>query len=184
VNRELVAVGALGLLGAAAAYWFVIRPSQQSGTLSFSLTGNSDVNNNWSSNSVYQSLKSVIDSASSAFSLPDNLLANLLGTESSYKPSIISGQQTSAAGAVGIAQFMPGTASQYGVDSTDPTSAIPGAANMLSDLYNQFGNWQYAVAAYNWGSGNVSKWLASGKTTPVPAETQNYVLKITGSALA
>ena len=117
-----------------------------------------------------------IQGAQTKYGIPSNYLAKLLNAESSFDPKIISGQRKSSAGAVGIAQFMPATAAELGVNPTDPMSAIDGAGRYLSQLYAQFGNWPEAIAAYNWGSGNVSK---KGLTN-APAETVNYVQKIAG----
>jgi len=117
-----------------------------------------------------------ITGAQNKYGIPSNYLAKLLNAESSYDPAIISGQRKSPVGAVGIAQFMPATAAELGVNPTDPMSAIDGAGRYLSQLYAQFGNWPEAIAAYNWGSGNVSKKGLS----KAPTETVNYVQKIAG----
>ena len=117
-----------------------------------------------------------IQGAQSKYGIPSNYLAKLLHAESSYDPAIINGTRKSSAGAVGIAQFMPATAAELGVNPTDPMSAIDGAGRYLSQLYAQFGNWPEAIAAYNWGSGNVSK----KGLAKAPAETVNYVQKIAG----
>jgi soluble lytic murein transglycosylase-like protein len=111
-----------------------------------------------------------IADAETAYGLPAGLLERLLWQESRYRADIISGAVSSSAGAKGIAQFMPATAVQYGVDPLDPFAAIDGAGRYLRDLYRQFGNWTEALAAYNWGPGNVRrKGLAAA-----PAETRNY----------
>jgi soluble lytic murein transglycosylase-like protein len=117
-----------------------------------------------------------IQGAQDKYGIPSNYLAKLLNAESSFDPAIISGQRKSSVGAVGIAQFMPATSAELGVNPTDPISSIDGAGRYLSQLYAQFGNWPEAIAAYNWGSGNVSKKGLS----KAPAETVNYVQKIAG----
>lgn len=117
-----------------------------------------------------------IQGAQSKYGIPSNYLAKLLNAESSFDPAIISGQRKSPVGAVGIAQFMPATAAELGVNPTDPMSAIDGAGRYLSQLYAQFGNWPEAIAAYNWGSGNVTK----KGLAKAPTETVNYVQKIAG----
>lgn len=117
-----------------------------------------------------------IQGAQDKYGIPSNYLAKLLNAESSYDPKIISGQRKSSVGATGIAQFMPATAAELGVNPTDPMSSIDGAGRYLKQLYAQFGNWPEAIAAYNWGSGNVAKkGLANA-----PTETVNYVQKIAG----
>jgi soluble lytic murein transglycosylase-like protein len=89
-------------------------------------------------------------------------------------------------GAKGISQFMDDTAKQYGVDVTNDASSIRGQANMMSDLLKQFGgDYPKALAAYNWGSGNLQNainkygvnWMAAA-----PAETRNYVASILKNA--
>ncbi len=117
-----------------------------------------------------------ITGAQNKYGIPSNYLAKLLHAESSYDPAIISGQRKSTAGAIGIAQFMPATAAELGVNPIDPISAIDGAGRYLSQLYAKFGNWPEAIAAYNWGQGNVAK----KGLTKAPQETIDYVQKIAG----
>ena len=102
---------------------------------------------------------------------------------------------TSPAGAVGVMQLMPGTAAQYGADIENPSENIDAGTAYLGDLVNQYGDTGTALAAYNWGPGNVSRAQATygsapvswnGQTVPAwfahaPAETQNYVMKILGA---
>lgn len=82
----------------------------------------------------------------------------------------------SSCGAVGVMQLMPATAKAYGV--TDPFDAyenISGGAKLLSDLLEKYnGNVTLSLAAYNAGSGNVSKY---GGVPPFK-ETVNYIDKI------
>ena len=118
-----------------------------------------------------------IDAASKQYGINPTWLARLLQQENGFK---VSG--TSPAGAQGIAQFMPGTAAQYGVDVNDPHSSILGAAHYLHDNLNRFGgNLGLATAAYNWGGGNLQNWLKKGGT--VNPETADYVKSITGKPL-
>jgi soluble lytic murein transglycosylase-like protein len=115
-----------------------------------------------------------IRAAEADYGLPENLLARLLYQESRYRPDIISGDRVSSAGAIGIAQFMPSTARDLGIDPLDPGQAIAGAAKYLRQLYDKAGSWGDALAAYNWGIGNVLKHgLAAA-----PSETQQYVAQI------
>lgn len=119
-----------------------------------------------------------IAAAEAQYGLPQNLLARLLYQESHFRADIISGAQRSSAGAVGIAQFMPATAADLGIDPTDPFASIDAAARYLAQLYAQTGgnDWKLALAAYNWGIGNVQrKGIAAA-----PAETQSYVAGIAG----
>lgn len=109
-----------------------------------------------------------------AYGIPESLLARLLYEESRFRPDIITGQTKSPVGAVGIAQFMPATAKEWGVNPLDPDDAIDGAGRYLVHLYNRFGSWDKALAAYNWGPGNVSR----KGLDKAPAETRQYVAKI------
>ncbi len=99
--------------------------------------------------------------------------------ESGFNPDA-----TSSAGAVGIAQFMPGTAASMGVNPYDPASALNGAARMMASQAAQFGgNYAMALAAYNAGAGAVQGAVARGGgnwLSYMPAETQNYVHTIMG----
>ena len=119
-----------------------------------------------------------IQAAASANGVPVGLLAWLLWKESRYNPAIIDGTRRSAAGAMGIAQFMPSTADDLGIDPLDPAEAIPAAAQYLARLYKARGNWPEALAAYNWGIGNVQRrGLAAA-----PAETVDYYTTIMAKA--
>lgn len=111
-----------------------------------------------------------IASAEQQYGLPAAMLERLLYQESRYRDDIITGRTKSPAGALGIAQFMPATAIEMGIDPLNPRQAIPAAARYLAGLYKRFGTWSEALAAYNWGQGNVSrKGLANA-----PRETRNY----------
>lgn len=106
--------------------------------------------------------------------LPVDMLARLLYQESRYRADIISGATRSPVGALGIAQFMPATAAEFGIDPLNPVQAINAAADYLRRLFDRFGNWSEALAAYNWGQGNVSrKGLAAA-----PRETRLYYSQI------
>lgn len=105
------------------------------------------------------------------YGIPDTLLARLLYEESRFRPDVITGMTRSGAGAVGIAQFMPATAAGLGVDPLDPVQAINGAGRYLKQMFDRFGDWTQALAAYNWGPGNV----ATKGMQAAPRETRNYV---------
>lgn len=110
------------------------------------------------------------------YGLPDNLLARLLYQESRYREDIISGAVRSPAGALGIAQFMPATARDLGIDPLDPSQAIDAAGRYLAWLYGRLGDWGLTLAAYNWGIGNVTRKGIQN----APAETLAYVNDIMG----
>jgi hypothetical protein len=91
----------------------------------------------------------------------------------------------SKAGAVGIAQFMPATAKQYGIDPTDPKQSSDAMNKHVHHLMKQYGDPQLVAIAYNWGEGNTNKWLASGANPDkLPRETQEYLHKFMHKALA
>ena len=92
---------------------------------------------------------------------------------------------TSHKGAGGIWQLMPGTARIFGVSSQQRFEIKPSTKAALlyfRDLYKKFGNWEFAIAAYNAGDAKVSKALyrnTHAKTIRdlrLPRETRNYVL--------
>lgn len=109
--------------------------------------------------------------------------------ESAYNPSAYS-----IANASGIWQFIPSTGKDYGMKQNwwydgrrDILSATRGALNYLQKLHDQFGDWQLALAAYNWGEGAVQRAQdrnrARGLPTDyasltMPEETRNYIPKL------
>ena len=110
------------------------------------------------------------------FGLPSGLLDAVWKQESSRGKHLRSG-----AGALGDFQFMPATAKAYGIDPMNFMQSAQGAARMYSELLKQFhGDIPSALAAYNWGSGNLTKkGLANA-----PLETQNYIRSIMASMRA
>jgi hypothetical protein len=106
--------------------------------------------------------------------IPIGFFARLLWQESRFRA-----EEVSSAGAQGIAQFMPQTAVEMGLQNPfDPLQAIPMAAKFLRKLHDQFGNLGLAAAAYNAGGGRIEKWLSRRST--LPRETRAYVKIITG----
>lgn len=109
--------------------------------------------------------------------------------ESAYNP-----QAYSHAKAAGLWQFIPSTGTHYGLEQTwwydgrrDVYAATNAALDYLTMLHNMFGDWQLALAAYNWGEGAVQRAvnrnLAKGLPTDyrslkMPAETRNYIPKL------
>ena len=81
----------------------------------------------------------------------------------------------SKAGAMGIAQFMPATAKQYGINPDIPEEAAYGMVKHFGYLEDKYGDPKLAMAAYNWGEGNLNKWLKSGADPrKLPQETRKY----------
>lgn len=83
----------------------------------------------------------------------------------------------SPAGALGVMQLMPRTARGLGVkDPLNPDENIPGGLRYAKQMLDKYGDEKLAAMAYNWGPGNVDKWLKSGKgIEALPRETQKYV---------
>ncbi len=112
-----------------------------------------------------------IEQAAARHGLDPRLLASLVWAESNFTPDAVS-----HAGAIGMAQLMPGTAEGLGVDPWDPYQNLEGGARYLSAQIDRFGDVSHALAAYNAGPGRVER--AGG--IPNITETQNYVVRVLG----
>jgi soluble lytic murein transglycosylase-like protein len=121
--------------------------------------------------------EALIDQAAARNGLDPAVLHGLIQQESGFDPSA-----ASSAGAAGLTQLMPGTASSMGVaDPLNPAESIEGGARYLGQLMTQFaGNTEDALAAYNAGPGAVEQY----RGIPPYAETQSYVSKVLGNAEA
>jgi membrane-bound lytic murein transglycosylase D len=109
--------------------------------------------------------------------------------ESAFNPMAYSRSRAS-----GIWQFMPSTGKIYGMQQTwwfderrDIVAATDGALDYLEKLYQEFGDWRLALAAYNWGEGSVRRAIAANAkrrlptdylSLKMPAETRGYVPKL------
>ena len=110
-----------------------------------------------------------IDAAATKAGVDPRLLAAITQAESGFNPGALSG-----AGAVGLTQLMPGTASGLGVDPTDPVANLDGGARYLAGQLDTFGRVDLAVAAYNAGPGAVRQ----ARGVPDYPETQAYVRRV------
>jgi membrane-bound lytic murein transglycosylase D len=126
--------------------------------------------------------------------LPTDLLWQSV-IESAHNPTA-----RSAAGAVGLWQFLPATARLYGLtvdrwvdERLDPLRATEAACHFLSDLHQRFGNWDLSLAAYNMGHAGLGRvvrkynsndfWLLTHYEGALPWETSLYVPKILALAV-
>lgn len=126
----------------------------------------------------YEKICQTIEGAAKENSLPIVFFARVIWQESKFDVTA-----RSSAGALGIAQFMPKTASSRGLlNPFDPVEALYESAGYLRELKNTFGNLGLAAAAYNAGPGRLSRWL-SGKVQ-LPGETIAYVRLVTGHSAA
>ncbi|HEY1349024.1 MAG TPA: lytic transglycosylase domain-containing protein [Ktedonobacteraceae bacterium] len=125
------------------------------------------------------SYRDIARQAAAANGINPALFERQINQESGFNPWAVS-----AAGAEGIAQFMPATAASMGVNPWDPVSALWGAARLMAQLSSQFGgNYAMALAAYNAGPGAVHNAINAGGNnwySYLPAETRNYVRVIMG----
>jgi hypothetical protein len=127
-------------------------------------------------------LQQIVSQAAAANGVPQAIAFAQVQAESSWNPNAYN----PTSGATGLYQLEPPTAQMLGVtNSTDPVQAAQGGNAYMAQLYAQFGDWATALAAYDWGPGNVSKAQAkygSNWLSYAPSETQNYVSNILGSA--
>lgn len=116
-------------------------------------------------------IKQLIAQAAREAGVDEALFDSLVATESNYDP-----KARSRAGAMGLAQLMPGTAQSLGVtDPFDPAQNLRGGAKYLAQMLEKFGDARLALAAYNAGPNRV---IQAGNQVPNIPETQRYVDKI------
>ena len=124
----------------------------------------------------------MIESAARSQNLPLEFFARVIWQESRFQSDAVGPPTRHGERAQGIAQFMPGTASERRLlDPFDPVQALPKSAEFLAELRQQFGNLGLAAAAYNAGPRRVQEWLAGSGY--MPEQTRNYVLAITGTTV-
>lgn len=118
------------------------------------------------------------------YGVSSSIMAAQLAAESSGNPRAMNMADAAKTGSpsMGIAQFQPETAARYGIDPMKPDEAIKGQAAYMSDLLKMFGgDYEKALAGYNWGEGNVKKAEAkygADWKAHAPKSTQEYIDKI------
>src|SRR6202790_987708 len=115
----------------------------------------------------------MIEAAAKAQELPLEFFARVIWQESRFQSDAVGPVTRNGERAQGIAQFMPGTASERRLlDPFDPVQALPKSAEFLSELRSQFGNLGLAAAAYNAGPRRGQEWLPRGRPG-APGERQH-----------
>lgn len=114
----------------------------------------------------------VFADATREYGLPEKLLERVAYQESRFNPLAYNKRS----GAKGMMQFMDSTAREYGLnDPYDPEQSIYAAAKYLKWLRSKTNSWAEALAAYNWGIGN----LRRKGIQNAPEETREYYASIT-----
>lgn len=127
----------------------------------------------------FEAYKDRIEIAANRHGIKPGFLAAILDTESSFDPDVISGKKRSSAKATGIAQFIPATEKEYGIDATDPNQSIEAAAKKLAGLVKRYnGDYGTAAMAYNTGEGNIARVMKG--LQPLSKETKEYMPKVLG----
>jgi soluble lytic murein transglycosylase-like protein len=111
-----------------------------------------------------------------AFAMPKGFLEAVAERESAFRHDIITCQTVGGVGEEGIMQLRPEYHLKSRAARCDPYVAIPYAAKYLAQNFLKFGTWEEAIAAYNWGPGNLER---SGLQA-APASTKSYIAFVKG----
>jgi outer membrane biosynthesis protein TonB len=117
-------------------------------------------------------IDAIIRKTAQRHNLDADLVRAVVKAESNFNPDAVS-----HAGAMGLMQLMPGTASDLGVDDPfNPSQNVSGGVRYLKAMLNRYnGDLKAALAAYNWGPGNYDRHGPSS----MPSETRNYIRTVT-----
>ncbi len=115
-------------------------------------------------------LDAFIEKAARKYDVDPDLIRSVIKTESNFDP-----RATSPKGAMGLMQLMPETARELGVKNAyDPQENIMGGTSYLKTLLDRYdGKVNLALAAYNWGMGNLER-----NPSYLPQETKNYIARV------
>ncbi len=116
-------------------------------------------------------IESAVARASEKYSIAPELIKAVIKTESAFDP-----QAVSPVGAQGLMQLMPGTAKELGVENPfDTEQNVMGGTRYLRMMLDKYdGDLDSALAAYNWGPGNLDRRGAEA----MPEETRNYLTRV------
>jgi membrane-bound lytic murein transglycosylase B len=115
-------------------------------------------------------MDAIIDKASATYGVDKGLISAVIRAESDFDVNA-----TSPKGAMGLMQLMPDTAKGLGVSNAyDPGQNVMAGTRYLKSLLDRYnGDVRLALAAYNWGMGNLER-----STGSLPEETRNYIARI------
>jgi hypothetical protein len=119
-----------------------------------------------------ETVDGIIEKSSKEHGIDADLIRAVIRAESDFNP-----KATSPRGAMGLMQLMPETARDLGIeDPYDPSQNVTAGTRYLKMLIDRYkGNVNVALAAYNWGMGNVER-----NPGRLPEETRNYIARING----
>ncbi|HET58323.1 MAG TPA: hypothetical protein ENN35_07780 [Deltaproteobacteria bacterium] len=134
-------------------------------------------------NEAAGSIENIIVAASQQYGVDENLVRAVVKAESDFQAG-----STSSKGAMGLMQLMPETARDLGVENPyDPAENVTGGVRYLRMLMDRYGgDVDQALAAYNWGMGNLDRSDGSlpGETRTYLARVRRYYEEFGGSALS